>query len=156
MPIYVFKCPECGEVVDQFVRNYHPPKIVTHPCPTHDQEPVSMRRHMAGEVPKTHPDGGYRFTPHYDSGAGRHFDSHKSYKEWQASRTGDDGVAPEPMSGRRRVSFYEEAAQANHINKSFQIDESAERRAIGKAYDEAHRELADCAAMGIKPPSLDE
>ena len=74
----------------------------------------------------------------------------------KAANTSGDGVAPEPMSGRRGVSLYEEAAQANHVNKSFQIDESAERRALGKAYDDAHRELADCAAMGVKPPSLDD
>ena len=156
MPIYPYKCPECGEVIEKLHRSYDAPSFVMHRCPAHSGCPIIAKRYLAGEGPKTHTDGGYRFTPHYDSGAGRHFDSHKSYKEWQASKTGDDGVAPEPMSGRRGVSFYEEAAQANHINKSFQIDEAAERRAIGKAYDEAHRELADCAAMGIKPPSLDD
>lgn len=155
MPIYCYKCNDCGKVHEYLSPSMSAPANLPHRC-TPDKKTKMIRRHYASEVPKTHTQGTYGFKPFYDAGAGRKFETKAEYTRWQASKTGSDGVAPEPMSGRRGVSFYEEAAQANHINKSFQIDESAERRAIGKAYDEAHRELAGCAAMGIKPPSLDD
>lgn len=156
MAIYAYKCDQCHEVFERLVRGYRAPKTHVHACPAHNGHRMGAVRYLAGEVPVAHTQGDYHFSPHFDLGAGRSFASNAEYKAWQRANTDADGAMPEPVAGRRKVAMYEEAAHACEVNQQVQIDEKAQRQALGKAYDAAHRELAACQAMGVKAPSLDD
>lgn len=154
MPIYCYKCFRCGDVIERLVRGYNPPSEIRHECT--DTILNCAVRYVPAEIPKTHTQGDYQFTQHYDAGAGRSFASKAEYTAWQRANTDADGAMPEPVAGRRKVAMYEEAAHACEVNQQVQINEKAQREALGKAYDAAHRELAACQAMGVKAPSLDD
>lgn len=158
MPIYVYKCKGCGELYEHHQHGFNAPRALVVRCDQADNPTGKMYafRHHAGETIKTHTQGDYQFTPHFDAGAGRSFGSKAEYKAWQRANTDADGAMPEPVAGRRKVAMYEEAAHACEVNQQVQIDEKAQREALGKAYDAAHRELAACQAIGVKAPSLDD
>lgn len=152
MPIYCYKCPECGKVMESFCQTYDPPRHVPHGCEV-VQRIVSAARHLPAELPAAHTTNGVHFTPHYDHGAGRQFDNQEQYQAWQKANTDADGVAPEPIQGRRKVAMLEEAQQRAYRKEMPASNPKEWRKALGKAFDDAHADLSKCAAMGIKPPS---
>ena len=156
MPIYCYKCRYCEERIEELHRQYGCPSRILHACPRAGGALRYMDRDLGSEVSKTHTQGTYQFTPHFDAGAGRSFASKAEYAAWQRANTDGDDAVPEPLQGKRKVAMYEEALHASHINQQVQIDEKAERAALGKAYDAAHDELAACDRLGVKPPSLDD
>lgn len=157
MPIYAYKCDECDHVWEMYRQRIDgfPKSPFKNRC-LECGEIAFSRRHHAGEVPATHTGGSFHFQEHFDAGAGRRFGTKAEYTAWQRANTDADGCAPEPLQGRRKVAHYEEALHACHINKQVEVDEKAERVAFGKAWDAAHKDLAACEAMGVKPPSLDD
>lgn len=151
MPIFCYKCEDCGEVLE--LLQSKPADVYPHPCSKATGRIGMAWRHHASELPAAHTTNGVHFTAHFDHGAGRQFENQSEYRAWQKANTDADGVAPEPIQGRRKVAMLEEAQQRAYRKEMPTPDPKEWRKELGKAFDAAHADLSKCAAMGIKPPS---
>ncbi len=159
MPVYCYKCESCGTVLEHLVPGMNAPRRIPHLCNPKAygagrQSGVALRHH-ASELPAAHTDGEYHFRPHYDAAAGEFFDLRSQERAFQERHRWADGSIPEPIEGKRKKAFVEEALHANAINKQPHFDEKAFSAELLRCHDETHAELSKRSAMGLGPPPIE-